>query len=51
MGELGTKKGRTSLGTSKEEQKNDKMGTITGTLTIELAWNKQKKLGVSCMCT
>ena len=37
------KKGRTSLGTSKEEQKNDKMETITGTLTIELAWNKQKK--------
>ena len=32
-----------TLGTSKEEQKNDKMGTITGTLTIELAWNKQKK--------
>ena len=27
------------------------MGTITGSLTIELAWNKQKKLGVSCMCT
>ena len=23
------------------------MGTITGTLTIELVWNKQKKLGVS----
>ena len=43
------KKGRTSLGTSKEEQKNDKMGTVTGTLTIELACNKQKKLGVSCM--
>ena len=31
-----------TLGTSKEEQKNDKMGTITGTLTIELVWNKQK---------
>ena len=27
------------------------MGIITGSLTIELAWNKQKKLGVSCMCT
>ena len=43
------KKGRTLLGTSEEEQKNDKMGTITGTLTDELAWNKQNKLGVSCM--
>ena len=30
------------LGTSKEEQKNDKMDTITGILTIEQAWNKQK---------
>ena len=36
------KKGKTTLGTQKK-QKNDKMGTITGTLTIELAWNKQKK--------
>ena len=41
MGESGTKKGRTP-GTSKEEQKNNKMGTITGVLTIEPAWYKQK---------
>ena len=37
------KKGKTTLGTQKKKQKNDKMRTITGTLTIELAWNKQKK--------
>ena len=37
------KQGRTGLGTSNEKQKNDKIGTITGTLAIELAWNKQKK--------
>ena len=45
MSELGfrNKKGRTALGTSKEEEKNDKMKIITGTLTIEPAWNKQTK--------
>ena len=43
------KQGRTGLGTSNEKQKNDKMGTLTGTLAIELAWNKQKKLWVPCM--
>ena len=35
VGWVGNKKGRTTLGISKEEQKNDKMGTITGTVTIE----------------
>ena len=38
------KQGRTGLGTSNEKQKNDKMGTITGTLAIELAWNKKKNM-------
>ena len=28
------KRGRTRLGTSKEEQKNNKMGTITGTMSL-----------------
>ena len=37
------------LGSSNEEQKNDKMGTVTGTLNIELAYNKEKKIGVSSM--
>ena len=27
------------------------MGIITGSLTIEQAWNKKKKPEVSCMCT
>ena len=34
----------TRLGTSKEEQKNNKMRTITGTLSQ--LWNKQNELGV-----
>ena len=33
------KKGITTLGTSKEEQKNNKMRTITGILTIEILNN------------
>ena len=45
------KKGKTTLGTQKKKQKNDKMRTITGTLTIELAWNKQKKNYESRACT
>ena len=32
LDELGTR-GRTRLGTSKEEQKNNNMGTITGTMS------------------
>ena len=48
FGWVRNKQGRTGLGTSNEKQKNDKMGTITGTLAIELAWNKQKKLWVPC---
>ena len=31
--ELGTKRGRTRLETSKEEQKNNNMGTIAGTMS------------------
>jgi len=48
FGWVRNKQGRTGLGTSNEKQKNDKMGTITGTLAIELAWNK-KKIWVPCM--
>ena len=34
----------------KRNKKNNKIRTITGTLTIELALKRQKKkLGVSCM--
>ena len=35
FGWVRNKQGRTGLGTSNEKQKNDKMGTITGTVTIE----------------
>ena len=42
--ELGTKKEELDQKNQTRKQKNDKMGTITGTLTAELAWNKQKKL-------
>ena len=43
LGEFGTKKEELLQEHQRGTKEFDKMGTITGTLTMELAWNKQKK--------